>query len=72
MENVKEKLEKFWNHRYEVCKDHFFSTNAILNSRGVCYGAMMFCIENRLIKLEEIQSSWETMWNKYQELLENA
>ena len=69
---MKDKLEKFWNNNYEICKNHFSETTPILNSRGVCYGAMMFCIENKLVKLEEIQPAWEIMWNKYQELLKHA
>lgn len=68
---MKDKLEKFWLKRLEVAS-HFLKTKDILNNRAISYGALMFCLENKLIDFDAIYPTWEIIWNKYQELLKHA
>lgn len=63
-----EKLQKFIEDCYNHAKRNAKTFRDIENYRAQAYGALTFCIDNNLVKYEEVEDYWDTMWEKFFQL----
>ena len=63
-----EKLQKFIEDCYNHAEKNAKTFRDIENYRAQAYGALTFCIDNNLVKYEEVEGYWDTMWEKFFQL----
>lgn len=61
---LKKYVEKMYNYAEKNAKTY----RDIENWRAQAYGALMFCIDNDLVKYDEVTDYWNAMWSKFHDL----
>lgn len=62
------KLQEFIENRYKKAEKYAKTYRDIEQWRGQAFGALEFCIDNKLINEDEAVKYWNEMWQKFTDL----